>query len=134
MKLSRDYYSKINFIFLIVICMMTTIATKNIDNIFLCISIYFLCISFFVVYIKKVKLFSLIYFLFLFYFLLFYKFPLNPFKNINIFYVYDVRKTYTILKRGIDLYYLNEGEGVFSIGEFIRLEGDFNIVVVNGVF
>lgn len=134
MKLSRDYYSKINFIFLIVIFIIITITTKNMDNIFLCISIYFLCIGFFIVYIKKIKLFSLIYFLFFLYFLLFYKLQLDPFKNTNLFYVYDVRKTYTILKQGINLYYLNEGEGVFSIGEFINLEGDFNIVFTSGVF
>ncbi len=134
LKQFQNWSIRKNYLFQAFLVIVLISLSRDIENIYICISIYSICCLSFVWKLNKSYPYLIIVSLFLMFFLLFYKLDINQKLNFNIYKVVEVKEGYILLKQLSTLYYIPVGEEELLVGEFIKLSGMSEKVSVYGNF
>lgn len=131
---SQTWLTKHNYYLLTVLCFIGAILTLKLDNLYYCGLIYCVSCGLYLLKIKQVWKLFILYLLFLVYLIIFYKLNLDWWGRSDLYYVWDVKPKYAILKRGQNSFLVSIGEVQFAVGEFVKGVGELKKLPFQGSF
>ncbi|AUM62698.1 ComEC/Rec2 family competence protein [Spiroplasma monobiae] len=129
-----SWFTNKNYFTITFIAFICIALSREVENIYLCSAIYLIILIIFTIEIKRSYPFLIFVSLFLIWFLLFYKFDINKFFNLNFYKVVEVNSNYFLIRQFGSLYYVPVGEFKLSVGEVVSLVGEFEKVSIKGNF